>query len=223
MKALTYLVDDDKEFLNYLKNTLLENNYSVKTFTKGSQVLAGIEEQKPDLVILDLVLPDMQGESVCSEIRKHHDDISIIMLTSKNSISEKVEGLNLGADDYITKPFNQDEFLARIKSRLRKFGKSEDVLRVKDLEIDTKKVQVHRAGKEIKLTPHEFKLLEYLIQNKGIVLSRDMILTRVWEYSLDIESRVVDVYMGYLRKKVDNGYKTKLIQSVRGFGYTIND
>jgi two-component system OmpR family response regulator len=131
--------------------------------------------------------------------------------------------LSAGADDYITKPFVADELLARIKTRLRNIQGESKTIKVGDLELDTQTIEVKRAGKLITLTPQEFKLLEYLMNNKGIVLTRDMILNRIWLYSPDVESRVVDVYMGYLRKKIDGNSKHPLLHSIRGFGYTIKD
>ncbi len=220
MQPLVYIVEDDKESLGFLKTFLGKNGFVTQTFEKGSSVISAVEKTEPDLVLLDLVLPDMEGESICQEIRKSYPDLPIIILSSKSSTSEKVQVLNLGADDYITKPYNSEELLARIKTRLRHSAISKS-LKLADLEMDLEKIEVYRDGKKINLTPQEFKLLKYLVENKNVVLSRDMILNRVWNYSLEVESRVVDVYMGYLRKKIDDGHKDKLIQSVRGFGYSI--
>lgn len=217
------VVEDDKDFQLYLKDILVKNGYTVQTVSKGVDAIQKVDKVEPNLVILDLNLPDMSGEGVCMEIRKEHPTVPIIMLTSKSAISEKVQGLSIGADDYITKPFIPDEFVARVKARLRQNADKDSKIQVHDLEMDLKKIEVYRAGKPITLTPQEFKLLEYLMRNKNVVLSREMILNRIWSYSLDVETRVVDVYMGYLRKKIDKGYKKKLIHSVRGFGYTIRD
>ena len=217
------IVEDDKDFQKYLRDLLVRNGYSVQTIGKGIPAIELVEKLEPDLLILDLNLPDMHGESVCTEIRKEHPNLPIIMLTAKSAISDRVQGLNMGADDYITKPFVSEEFLARVKARLRSNIAANYKVKIDNLELDSKTVQVKRGGKMISLTPHEFKLLEYLIHNKGVVLTREMILNRIWSYSLNVESRVVDVYMGYLRKKIDNGYKKKLIHCVRGFGYTIKE
>lgn len=223
MAASILVVDDDRDFLLYVKDLLIKSGYTVRSAIKGTEAIKTVDKQAPDLVILDLNLPDMKGEGVCVEIRKEHPGIPIIMLTSKDAVSEKVQGLSMGADDYITKPFIPDEFLARVKARLRQQSSGDSVLTIGDLILDNKKIEVRRATKIVSLTPHEFKLLEYLMQNKGVVLTRDMILNRVWSYSLEVESRVVDVYMGYLRKKIDNGHTKKLIHSIRGFGYTIKE
>lgn len=223
MTPYILVIEDDKDFQDYLKNLLTENGYNVKTASKGIAGLNLINTLEPDLVILDLNLPDMNGESVCVEIKKKHPELQIIMLTGKDTISDKIQGLKMGADDYITKPFIAEEFLARVAARLRNKTKGQAKIVVADLEVDSKKFQVKRANKIINLTPQEYRLLEYLINNKDVVLTREMILNRIWIYSPDIESRVVDVYIGYLRKKIDAGFKKKLIHSIRGFGYTIRD
>lgn len=223
MQPLIVVIEDDKDFRDYLKTVLTGNGFVMQPFSKGSEAINFLENYQADLVILDLTLPDMTGEAVCMEIRKQLPELPIIMLTAKTSVNEKIEGLNLGADDYITKPFVPDEFLARVRARLRDRNGGQNILKVGDLELDKSKIEVKRAGKIIKLRPTEFKLLEFLMSNPGIVLSREMILNRVWSYSLEIESRVVDVYMGYLRKKIDAGLPKKLIHSVRGFGYTIKE
>jgi DNA-binding response OmpR family regulator len=145
------------------------------------------------------------------------------MLTAKDSVGDKVSALNAGADDYVTKPFSIDELMARIKTRLRNTSGQKSSIKVGELELNTQTVQVTRSGKEIVLTPQEFRLLEYLMKNKGIVLSREMILNRIWMMSSDVDTRVVDVYMGYLRKKIDAGFNKPLLHSIRGFGYTIKD
>lgn len=217
------VVEDDKELQEYLKDLLTDNGYTVKVASNGVSAINLIEKSVPDLVILDLRLPDISGETVCQQIRKDHPTLPIIMLTAKDGLSDKVRGLGVGADDYVTKPFVADELIARVKARLRGQVSNGGILKIADLELDPKKIEVKRDSKYITLTPQEFKLLEYLMNNKGIVLTRDMILNRIWLYSPDVESRVVDVYMGYLRKKIDAGFKKKLLHSIRGFGYTIKE
>lgn len=217
------VVEDDKGLQKYLKELLLDNGYAVHTASDGIQALEYFKKAEPDLVVMDLGLPTMGGEAVTQEIRKKYKDLPIIILTAKDSINDIVQGLNLGADDYMTKPFIADEFLARVKARLRKQSDTDTRLKILDLELDSKTMEVKRNGKMIQLTPQEFKLLQYLMSNKGRILTREMILSRIWLYSSDVETRVVDVYMGYLRKKVDNGYTKKLLHSVRGFGYVIKE
>jgi DNA-binding response OmpR family regulator len=218
------VVEDDLGLQKYLKELLNENGYSVQTAGDGILALNILKKTEPDLVILDLGLPNMSGEAVCLEIRKKYPSLPVVILTAKDTINDIVQGLNLGADDYMTKPFVADELLARIKARLRRQDSANnDRLQVADLALDNKTLEVKRGEKEIQLTPQEFKLLQYLMSNKGRILTREMILNRVWLYSPDIETRVVDVYMGYLRKKVDGETAKKLLHSVRGFGYMIKE
>ncbi len=217
------VVEDDAGLQKYLKELLLDNGYSVQTASDGVQALNMLEKALPDLVILDLGLPNMTGEAVCREIRKKYSEVRVVILTAKDGVADIIQGLDLGADDYMTKPFVADELLARIKARLRYQGGDDTKLIVGDLELDNKTLEVKRNGKLIQLTPQEFKLLQYLMNNKGRILTREMILNRVWLYSPDIETRVVDVYMGYLRKKIDNDYEQPLLHSVRGFGYMIKE
>lgn len=223
MNYTILVVEDDKGLQRYLKELLLDNGYGVQTAGDGIAALEYIKKTTPDLIVLDLGLPTMSGEAVCQEVRKKHKDLPVIILTAKDAITDIVKGLNFGADDYITKPFVADELLARIKARLRKQGESDSVLKIADLELDNRTLEVKREGKLIQLTPQEFKLLQYLMSNKGRILTREMILSRIWLYSSDVETRVVDVYMGYLRKKIDKGYTKKLLKSVRGFGYMIKE
>jgi DNA-binding response OmpR family regulator len=217
------VVEDDKGLQKYLKELLLDNGFAVQLAGDGIAALDYLQKTQPDLVVLDLGLPNMSGETVCLEIRKKYKDLPVIILTARDSIQDIVQGLNLGADDYITKPFVADEFLARIKARLRRQGESDTILKVADLQLDNKTLEVKRNEKVIQLTPQEFKLLQYLMNNKGRILTREMILNRIWLYSSDVETRVVDVYMGYLRKKIDSGNQKKLLHSIRGFGYVIKE
>ena len=221
MSNTILVVEDDLGVQKYLKELLLDNGYSVLVASDGVQALNSIEKLTPDLVLLDLQLPNMTGEAVCMEIRKKYPEVKVIILTAKDKIEDVVNGLNLGADDYMTKPFVADELLARVKARLREQNGTDDKLEVGDLRLDNRTLEVKRGDRQIQLTPQEFKLLQYLMSNSGRILTRDMILNRVWLYSPDIESRVVDVYMGYLRKKIDSNAKNKLLHSVRGFGYMI--
>ncbi len=217
------VVEDNRDLHEYLQDLLTENQYTVKIVADGAGALRAIQRLEPNLVLLDLTLPDISGEGLCLEIRKNYPNIPIIIVTAKDAVSDKVRLLSTGADDYVTKPFAGPELIARIHARLRKDAADTSVLTVGDLVMDTKKVMVRRGDKQIKLTAHEFKLLEYLMRNAGIVVSRDMILNRIWLYSPEVESRVVDVYIGYLRKKIDAGHRKKLIHGIRGFGYTIKE
>ncbi len=215
------IAEDDETILDGIRNFLTDNNYIVDAVSDGAAALDSVKKHKPDLVILDLGLPKITGESVCREVKKQFPDLPVIILTAKNQTSDIVTGFKLGADDYISKPFELEELMARIAVRLKKEQNSR--IEIDDLILDPQAVIVTRGGKEVQLTPHEFKLLHYLLVNRGRVLTREMILNRVWQYSMDVDSRVVDVYVGYLRKKIDNGNAKKLISSVRGFGYIIKE
>ncbi len=216
-------VEDDNDLREFLKEILSDHGYLVQTASRGVEALNIIKKTEPDLIVLDLGLPDIDGENVCAQIKKDHRNLPIIILTAKDGVSNIVRGLDLGADDYMAKPFDGDELLARIKTRLRNVPGNETKLKIGDLELNPANHEVKRAGSLIKLTPQEFKLLQYLMINKGRILTRDMILSRLWDSSPDIETRVVDVYVGYLRKKIDIGFKKKLLHSIRGFGYMIQD
>ncbi|MBI2074299.1 MAG: response regulator transcription factor [Candidatus Levybacteria bacterium] len=223
MVSTILVIEDDTGLQKYLKELLLDNGYSVQAASDGVVGLGLLKKSEPDLVILDLGLPNVSGETVCLEIRKNYPELPVIILTAKDAVADIVHGLDLGADDYMTKPFVADEFLARVKARLRGHNGTNQKLKVADLELDPKTLEVKRGPKLIQLTPKEFQLLQYLMNNTGRILTREMILNRIWLYSPDIETRVVDVYMGYLRKKVDSNAKKKLIHSVRGFGYMIKE
>ncbi len=215
------IAEDDQTIREGIQNFLTENGFLVDAVEDGAAALDSVRKNLPDLVILDLGLPKITGESVCREIKKQFPTLPVIILTAKNQTADIVDGFKLGADDYIGKPFELDELMARIGVRLR--TETSAKIEVDDLVIDPQAVRVTRNGNEIQLTPHEFKLLHYLLVNKGRVLTREMILNRVWKYSMDVDSRVVDVYVGYLRKKIDGGSSKKLISSVRGFGYIIKE
>lgn len=223
MQHSIVIIEDDDSIREYLKELLLDQQFSVRQTGKGLEGLQIVERVQPDLVLLDLKLPDIAGEEICKKIKQILPQVIVIILTAKDTSADVVEGLGLGADDYITKPFTSEELLARIKTRLRVTSAADSKISVGDLVLDSKTYEVTRDGKLISLTPQEFKLLEYLLANKGTVLTREMILNKIWQYSPDIESRVVDVYIGYLRRKIDRGFKNKFIHSIRGFGYVVKE
>ncbi len=222
MKSIL-VVEDDDEVRDYLKQIIRENDYSVVSAADGTTALKIVNKTQPDLVVLDLGLPNVSGEAVCAEIKKNYPEIPVIMLTGKSQSADILHGFKIGADDYIGKPFVGEELIARIKARFKAVGEDKTSLKIADLELNRKTFEVKRKGKSIPLSQKEFELLEYLMLNRGITLTREMILNRVWLYSPDIESRVVDVYIGYLRKKIDKGHAKKLIGSRRGFGYFIKE
>jgi two-component system response regulator MprA len=223
MMSKILVVEDDKDLREYVKDLLLDNDFSVETVSTGMEAVNYVKRVRPDLAILDLGLPDLDGKTVCVDIKKMYPDLPVLMLTARQATEEVVAGLKQGADDYVVKPFVSDELLARIRARLREQLNGNKKLQIADLVMDTSRMKVERGGREISLTKTEFDLLQYLMISKDKVLTRETILNRIWMYSPDIESRVVDVYVGYLRKKVDHGFPKKLIQSVRGFGYTIRE
>lgn len=215
------IVEDDTSLQEYLNDLISDAGFAIQTASDGAEALSLVKKLNPSLVVLDLGLPKISGETVCQEIKKKYPNIPVIILTAKGSTSDVIKGLNLGADDYLAKPFDGNELIARIKARLR--DTTEVKLKVSDLELDRETLEVKRGTRAINLTPTEFKLLEYLMNNQGKVLSREMILNRIWLTSPDIETRVVDVYMGYLRKKIDGTTTKPLIHSMRGFGYVLKE
>lgn len=222
MASRILVIEDDENLREYLSLLFKEAGYTVYGVGQARQAFLALEKNSFDLVILDLTLPDMAGEEVCLELKKTYPDLPVIILSARDSIAEIVKGLKIGADDYITKPFKGDELLARINARLRSMSGG-DVLASANLLLDTKKLEVKRGEQKINLTHTEFQLLHFLLANKGKVMSRDAILNQVWGRESEVEDRVVDVYIGYLRKKIDGGFGDKLISSVRGFGYLIRD
>jgi DNA-binding response OmpR family regulator len=177
-----------------------------------------------DLVILDLMLPQKDGFEIIKSIRENSNNVPILILTAKDSVSDKVKGLDLGADDYLTKPFVLEELFARVRSLLRRQGTDKtNVLKIDDLELDTISHIAKRANKKIEFTAREYELLEFLLRNKNRVLTRSIIAQHVWEYNFDSESNIVDVYINRLRNKIDGGFAEKLIHSIKGVGYILKN
>jgi DNA-binding response OmpR family regulator len=215
------VVEDDAQILRVLELELKHEGYEVETARDG---LAGLERalKEPDLVVLDLMLPKLDGMEVCARIRAK-SNVPIIMLTAKDRIPDRVAGLDRGADDYLTKPFSIDELLARIRARLRDRKPQENVLRVKDLSMDRDRHEVERGGKAIQLTAKEYALLEYLLLHRNKVHTRDELFNGVWGSDFLGDSNLIDVYIRYIRGKIDDGFEDKLIQTVRGVGYALKD
>lgn len=212
------IVEDDDDLSTYLQHLLTGKRYTVFPTKTGAQALQLVSEVQPSLVLLDLTLPDIRGEVICQEIKKLFPKLPVIMVTAKDEKKDIVSGFSFGADDYITKPFDSEELTARIQARLKQ-PEAQSVLSLGDLSVDTDTMEVTRGGKKIELTHTEYSLLHYFMLNTNRVLTREMILSNVWAFTPDIQTRVVDVYVGYLRKKIDTNPKERLIQSVRGFGY----
>lgn len=217
------IVEDDADLREYLREFLTQHGYVVRVVDDGVKAIEMVEKLSPDLMILDMNLPTLKGDAVCREVKKMNPEVKVIILTANDTTNDLVKGFTLGADDYMKKPFDIDELLARIKSRLKQSKEENGKLTIADLEYDPKAMVVKRGDRQIQLTPQEIKILDYLITNKGQVLTREMILSRLWKTNPDIDTRVVDVYIGYLRKKIDADSDLKLIHSVRGFGYKLCD
>ena len=215
------IVEDDRKLARVLELQLSYEGYALDIARDGFDALIKFDEAEYDLILLDIMLPKIDGYEVCKRIRKE-SDIPIIMLTAKEESGDKIIGLDTGADDYVVKPFNYGELAARIRSNLRKNKKNKTaVLSYKDLSMDVEKRMVKRDEREIDLSKQEFDLLEYLLINSGIVLGRERILEKIWGDEDYSNPNVLDVYIKYLRDKIDKGHEEKLIKTVRGVGYTI--
>ena len=218
------LVEDEEKVSGFIVRGLTAESFAVDTAPDGWRGLDLATTYNYDLIILDLMLPGLNGTEVLRRIRRSDHRVPILMLTARDAVADKVEHLEAGADDYLTKPFAFAELMARIKALLRRGSVDRaSVLRVADLEVDRLSQQVRRASRRIELTAKEYALLEYLIANAGRVLSRTMIIDHVWDQSFDGATNIVDVYVRHLRNKVDDGHEAKLIRTVRGVGYKISD
>ncbi|MFN3395187.1 MAG: response regulator [Thermodesulfovibrionales bacterium] len=215
------LVEDERNVAAFIKKGLEEEFYSVDIAEDGSEGLLMALSNDYDLIILDIMLPGMNGVEVCKKIREKDRRVPILMLTAVDSVESKVQGLESGADDYLTKPFAFSELLARIKALLRRVPDTINELTIDDLRMELLSRRVYRGDREITLTPKEFSLLEYLLRNKGRVLSRTQIIENVWGYNFDPGSNVVDVHIKFLREKIDSASERKLIHTIRGAGYIL--
>jgi two-component system, OmpR family, response regulator len=219
------LVEDDQRIARFVKRGLEAEGYIIDVTGRGGEALARCRAIDYPLIILDRMLPDMDGLDVCRSLRQERNGGFVLMLTAKDARQDKVDGLTVGADDYLTKPFAFDELLARMQALLRRgryLDAASPVLQVGDLTLDPTSRKVTRGARPISLTAREFALLSYLMANAGRVISRTKLLSNVWEYGFDPGTKVVDVYIRYLRRKVDTGGEKPLIQTVRGIGYTIS-
>ncbi|MBN1585913.1 MAG: response regulator transcription factor [Candidatus Omnitrophica bacterium] len=216
------VVEDEKKLASFVERGLKEQHYAVDTAYTGPDALFMAVSNSYDLIILDWMLPGKDGITVCKELREKNISVPILLLTAKGDIDDKVTGLDAGADDYLTKPFSFKELLARVRVLLRRqSGEKQTELRVADLVLNQATRKVHRAGREIELTSTEYALLEYLMIHAGEVVTRTMISEHVWNDDFDTFTNVINVYVSYLRKKMDTGYSKQLIHSVRGVGYMI--
>ena len=221
MKIL--VVEDEPKTGNYLKQGLLEAGFVVDLARDGEDGMHCALTEAYDLVILDVMLPGIDGWSVLRGIRKSGKDMPVLFLTARDHVDDRVRGLELGADDYLVKPFAFSELLARVRSLLRRGGKAteSEVMRAADLELDLLRRRVNRSGKRIDLTAKEFALLELLLRRQGEVLPRSLIASQVWDMNFDSDTNVIEVAIRRLRAKMDDGFEPKLIRTVRGMGYVL--
>jgi heavy metal response regulator len=216
------LVEDEKKVASFIKKGLEEEQYQVEVAHDGDEGLAKALADDHDLIILDILLPKRDGMAILREVREQRIETPVLMLTAKDSVEDRVNGLNSGCDDYLPKPFAFAELLARSRALLRRKSHDRTVtLRMSDLVLDPVSHQVARGGRQIELTSREYALLQYLMQHPNQVLTRTMIVEQVWGYDFDNFSNVVDVYVNYLRNKIDRDFDVKLIHTVRGIGYVL--
>ena len=218
------VVEDEKDLNNIITKHLKKNNFSVDSVFNGEEALEYLDYGTYDLIILDIMLPKVNGYEVIKKLRENKNETAVLMLTARDSIEDKIKGLDLGADDYLIKPFDFGELLARIRALVRrKYGNTSNTMEIDDLCIDIAKKTVVRGGKNIELTGKEYEVLEYLIQNKGRVLSRDKIRDGVWDYAYEGESNIIDVLIKNIRKKIDLGDSKPIIHTKRGLGYVLKE
>ena len=220
------LVEDEEKLARFVELELKHEGYAVDKAFDGRAGLEMAEGGGYDLLLLDIMLPGLNGLEVLRRLRKAGSEMPVIMLTARDAVMDKVTGLDMGADDYVTKPFSIEELLARIRASLRKHSAQKQdtgLLSCGGLTVDVSRHRVTRDGKDIELTGREFSLLQYFMENKTIVLTRDQLLEKVWGYEYLGETNVVDVYVRYLRGKIDDGFDQKLLQTVRGVGYVLRD
>ena len=214
------VVEDEADIAHFVKRGLVYKGYEVDVASDGEQALSMAHDQMPDLVILDLMLPGLDGIEVCRRLRAA-SEVPVIVLTARDAVSDKVEGLDAGADDYLTKPFAFDELLARVRAALRRRSPAEEVISVGDLTIRMAAREVTRGKRPIELTRREYDLLELLVRNAGRVVDREVIFERVWGFDYETESDTIKVYIRYLRQKLNSSGEPDLIKSVRGVGYML--
>lgn len=218
------VAEDEKDLNKLITKKLISEGYSVDSCFNGEEAETFIRTAEYDGIILDIMMPKKDGLSLLKELRYSKNHVPVLLLTAKDSISDRVTGLDSGANDYLIKPFSFDELCARIRAMLRKADSSpSNVFTVADLSVDTASKKVRRGEKDIELSAKEYALLEYMIRNKGIVLSREKIENHIWNFDYEGGTNVIDVYISYLRRKIDFGFEKKLIRTVRGSGYVIRE
>ncbi|HEX9039152.1 MAG TPA: response regulator transcription factor [Ktedonobacterales bacterium] len=224
MKAHILVVDDDKRIAQTWRQALAYEGYSVDVAHTGADALSRALERPPDLFILDLMLPGMNGLEICRRLRASGDQTPVLMITARDAVTDRVKGLDMGADDYLVKPVELVELTARVRALLRRRNPEQaEVLRFADLELDTGARQARRGQRQIELSTTEYELLALFMRRPRQVLTRDVIMERVWKYDFDGESNVLEVYIGYLRAKLEQDNEPRLIQTIRGAGYVLRE
>lgn len=218
------LAEDERDLNRIITKKLTSSGYSVDSFFDGQEAIDVLAYTDYDAVILDIMMPKADGFAVLRAIRDAGKTTPVLFLTARDAVSDRVKGLDSGANDYLIKPFSFDELLARIRAMTRtSFGAADNLLTIADITLDTKTQVVRRAGREVTLSAKEYALLEYLMHNQGIILSREKIENHIWNLDYEGGTNVVDVYISYLRKKLDEGREKKLLQTVRGRGYMLKE
>lgn len=219
------IAEDDRAVRDALDRALRVEGYQVILTADGSEALTALDTKKVDLIILDVLMPYVNGLSVCRTLRSRGDRTPVLMLTARHEVGDRVAGLDAGADDYLTKPFALDELLARIRALLRRTDAAalSPTLRYQDLELDLQSRRARRGDRLIDLTKTEFDLLELLMSNAGVVLDRDLIYQRIWDINFETTSNSLDVYIGYLRRKIEGEGESRLIHTMRGVGYVLRE
>jgi DNA-binding response OmpR family regulator len=221
MRAL--IVEDEKKIAAHLRRALVEAGFSVDVLHRGDEALTSLREIPYDVAVLDVMLPGLDGLAVLKRLRGDANAIPVLILTARGEVGERVEGLELGADDYLAKPFAIEELVARVRALLRRrSGESLTIYAIADLTMDISRRAVHRAGRKIELTAREFALLELLLRSPGHVFTRTQICEKVWEYHFEPGTNIVDVYIQRLRQKLDHDFSPRLIHTVRGVGYYLS-
>jgi len=218
------LVEDEKKVSSFIKKGLEEEYYTVDAAYDGREGINLALNNLYDIIILDIMIPIKDGMQVLKEVRKNGINTPVLFLTAKDSVDNKIDALDSGADDYLTKPFSFEEFLARVRALLRRYSDNKStLLKVGELILDTQTHRVKRGLVEITLTPKEYSILEYLVRNKNRIISRTILTEHVYNYHFDTDTNVIDVYMNKLRNKIDKGFEKQLLYTVRGVGYMIKD
>jgi len=224
MKAHILVVDDDPRITDLLRRVLAYEGYSVASAASGKEALNRTLERPPDLIVLDIMIPGLDGLEVARRLRTAGDNVPILMLTARDAVSDRVKGLETGADDYLVKPFAPEELVARVKALLRRNQEERhEILRYTDVELDTGTRVAHRGVREIDLSPTEYELLALFLRRPRQVLTREIILDRVWGMDFEGSSNVMEVYIGYLRAKLEAEGEPRLIHTVRGVGYVLKE